>query len=318
MISRICTRVAITRGTHSGWQVILNDSCDDLLPTRTWYNTSAKMSLGWKRRLLLLSSLVLSVSNSLHFFSAVGQRKHDGSSPTSRASWIDRVNELIAYKEKHGDTLVPKRYADNPALGNWVNKQRQLYKKYCSKEEPCSLTDEKVKILDGIGFCWDASSEWNGDPNNEDLWWFRFENLKRHGSIDDKLPESLASFLRDQRREFRSYNARKSSTLDAAKVSALNALDPGWAKTFHERQWDLRFKELKDYCVKYGDCCVPIGYENRKLAHWVSNVRKKYNLKISGQPSTLTKEQIEQLNTLGFVWNFWDHEYAKRYDQFNN
>jgi hypothetical protein len=40
--------------------------------------------------------------------------------------------ELIKYKEQHGDCLVPVRYTDDskkPALGRWVNKQRIRHRK---------------------------------------------------------------------------------------------------------------------------------------------------------------------------------------------
>jgi hypothetical protein len=39
--------------------------------------------------------------------------------------WTERTRQLLAYKQAHGHTRVPKRYKENPGLGNWVNKQRQ-------------------------------------------------------------------------------------------------------------------------------------------------------------------------------------------------
>ena len=165
-----------------------------------------------------------------------------------------------------------------------------------------------------IGFCWDASEEWKDrEHDDNELWWYRFESMKSSmGSLEDPLPPSASSFLREQRREFFKYCNGQSSALDPAKVSALNELYPGWSRTFHQRQWDKRFEELKKYRAEHGNCCVPIGHENQKLAHWVSNVRKKYNLRVAGKHSTLTKEQIDKLNSLGFVWNYWDYDYGTR------
>lgn len=268
-----------------------------------------------RKQVVLLVLCLLPFSESFQLlFSSSTSGQVAGKSP-SRASWIDRVNELVEYKQQYGNTLVPKRYVDNPALGNWVNKQRQLYRKYCANETTsCSLTAEKVKILESLGFCWDASSqESKASEADNELWWYRFENLKlSYGSLEDKLPPSALLFLREQRREFLKYQNGQSSALDPAKISALKGLDPGWSKTSHQRQWDKRVEELKEYRAEHGDCCVPIGYENPKLAHWVSNVRKKYNLRVSGQHSTLTKEQINQLNSIGFVWDYWDYEYGTR------
>lgn len=36
---------------------------------------------------------------------------------------------LIEYQEQHGDTRVPQRYDENPALGYWVHRQRKLFSK---------------------------------------------------------------------------------------------------------------------------------------------------------------------------------------------
>lgn len=33
--------------------------------------------------------------------------------------WEEMFARLVAYKEKHGDCLVPNRYADDPQLGSW-------------------------------------------------------------------------------------------------------------------------------------------------------------------------------------------------------
>lgn len=49
-------------------------------------------------------------------------------------AFAQKIIELAEYKEKFGDCLVPKRYQDNPSLGNFVNKQRQLYRKYLEGE----------------------------------------------------------------------------------------------------------------------------------------------------------------------------------------
>eukprot|EP00985_Skeletonema_marinoi_P021763 scaffold13537_cov142-Skeletonema_marinoi.AAC.1 len=42
--------------------------------------------------------------------------------------WDMRYQELVAYNDEHGDTLVPAKYPDNPQLGTWVNEQRRNIK----------------------------------------------------------------------------------------------------------------------------------------------------------------------------------------------
>ena len=224
-----------------------------------------------------------------------------------RASWTDRVHQLVDYRDAKGDTLVPKRYENNPGLANWVSKQRQQYRKFCANESPCSLTADKIRILDDIGFCWDASHRTYNQQDEE--WWGCLEELKTYSPADSNIPGVLKKFLREQRKEYLMMCPGRHSMLDHRKVEALAAWDVHWWKTSRERQWDLRYKELEDYRAEHGDCCVTINHSNRQLANWVSNLRKQYNLRVSGKHSTLTEEKIDQLNAIGFVWNRWEYEF---------
>jgi hypothetical protein len=243
--------------------------------------------------------------------------KTSGCPTTSRQPFTDRVHQLIEYRNQYGDTLVPKRYAENPVLGNWVNKQRQQYKKFHAKEKPCSLTDERIRVLNEVGFCWDGTAALNSISSakrrtESKSWWKRFEELQSYASAVDELPPSLNHWLRQQRQEYQKFRHGEACKLDEKKVKLLNDLDPEWWKTIRQRQWDDRWRELIAYRDRHGDCCVPISYENRKLANWVSNVRKSYNLKRAKKMSKLTNDEIAQLNEIGFVWNRWDYEYQKQ------
>ena len=50
-------------------------------------------------------------------------------------AFSQRYIELQEYKHLHGDCMVPKRYKNNPSLGNWVNKQRQNYRRFVKGEK---------------------------------------------------------------------------------------------------------------------------------------------------------------------------------------
>ena len=56
--------------------------------------------------------------------------------------------ELVAYKAIHGHTNVSTHDDENKKLGIWVNTQR-------SAKTKDSLSEERVKKLDDIGFVWD-------------------------------------------------------------------------------------------------------------------------------------------------------------------
>ena len=77
-------------------------------------------------------------------------------------AWTKKFNLLEEFKAEKGHSNVPLLYSENKSLGKWVNKQRELYKKYThnltiengSKKLPCALTDERIKRLNDIGFVW--------------------------------------------------------------------------------------------------------------------------------------------------------------------
>ena len=66
-------------------------------------------------------------------------------------SWNDRYNQLVEYKNEHGNCLVPQRYSKNKALGKWVAKQRTQYR-LRSEGKHSHLTEERIKLLDEVGF----------------------------------------------------------------------------------------------------------------------------------------------------------------------
>jgi hypothetical protein len=274
---------------------------------------------GWSSSVLLaLFFAIVTKSSSFVLIVALGSGKSPiptvpAATKPDRASWTDRVHQLKEYRLEQGDTLVPKRYEDNPGLANWVSKQRQQYRKFCANETPCSLTEDKIRILENIGFCWDASCKTNSQQ--DDVWWTCLEELKSYKANNANIPAVLRTFLRDQRKEYWILRQGHQSKLDDSKLAGLAAWDSNWWKTSRELQWDLRYQELEEYLAEHGDCCVPISHHNRQLANWVSNVRKQYNLRASGKHSTLTEEKIDQLKAIGFVWDRWEYEFEVKIEK---
>jgi hypothetical protein len=249
----------------------------------------------------------------------------------NRASWMDRVQQLQAYKATHGNALVPKRYKENPTLGNWVNKQRQNYRKFQRSEQPCSLTSQHVDILNSVGFCWDASNVTTAVATADDVaWWSRLKEFERymtsidngknndvaclenfpcHDSNESSPPTHVRAWIREQRRDYQVVNGGQ---LSVQQSEALSAIDPDWWKNKRQVQWDVRYRQLQVYKKEYGDCCVPISYANKQLANWVHNQRKQYNLRRQGKASDLTTERLQRLQEIGFVWNRWEYEFTKK------
>jgi hypothetical protein len=70
------------------------------------------------------------------------------------ACWDEKLEELLQYREVHGHCNVPSRFAENRQMAVWVKRQRRQYKFYC-EGKPSSMTEERIAILEGLGFQWD-------------------------------------------------------------------------------------------------------------------------------------------------------------------
>jgi len=67
--------------------------------------------------------------------------------------WSTKFQEMVRYKNEHGNCLVPRSCKENPELGRWVNTQRVEYKRLQDGKRS-ALTDERIAMLDSIGFVW--------------------------------------------------------------------------------------------------------------------------------------------------------------------
>ena len=109
-----------------GWQV---SPCLKSIPFAT------RISISYHHASLALR--LRAVKNDYTAHSGEKPSSHPGSIENSSAGgWMERVGQIIDYKQANGHTRVPKRYKENPALGNWVNKQRQQYRNYLVGTKP--------------------------------------------------------------------------------------------------------------------------------------------------------------------------------------
>ncbi len=256
-------------------------------------------------------------------------------------TFLLKLQELLLYKNTNGSCSVPKRYKENPSLGNWVNKTRQMYRKYLNGESS-SITKERIQVLNDVGFIWSGTTFLKGSLNHlareqdsphdnkprvvdfdnmrtakDQLWIDRYETLKEYWSSNNKSYSDLktsehsmlSSWIVRQRREYSNLLIGKKSTMTKERIQLLESIDFDWSP--RETNWNARIQELIEYKAKYGDCLVPVQYEdNPRLGRWVSTQRKYYKLYLNGNTSRITKEKIKQLTSIGFVWNRWEHNWS--------
>jgi hypothetical protein len=88
--------------------------------------------------------------------------------------WRDRFAELVAYREKNGHCLVPNAFKDNVPLAEWVKRQRYQYK-LKRLGHHSSMTDDRVRALEGLGFVWNSHDE---------VWEERFNDLTNYKAMN--------------------------------------------------------------------------------------------------------------------------------------
>lgn len=69
------------------------------------------------------------------------------------ASWEERFNELLKFKETYGHCNILSYDQNNVQLSTWAKCQRRQYKLFRSGR-PSNMTVERIKVLQSVGFVW--------------------------------------------------------------------------------------------------------------------------------------------------------------------
>lgn len=68
------------------------------------------------------------------------------------AFWEERLNELRAFRERHGHCNVPTKYLENQQLAIWAKCQRRQFKLYSQGHRHSNMTMERIGKLSELGF----------------------------------------------------------------------------------------------------------------------------------------------------------------------
>mmetsp|Transcript_11540 Transcript_11540/g.15381 ORF Transcript_11540/g.15381 Transcript_11540/m.15381 type:complete len:476 (-) Transcript_11540:183-1610(-) len=250
-------------------------------------------------------------------------------SSKNERSWDGMLDELRKFQEDHGHARVPTKHKPNPALGRWVDNQRQAYRR--KKEGGQSwLTEDRIRLLEEIGFEWKVATYEFRDWNDwlEDLKEFHAHHghcrVPHKTNIQDKYAR-LGRWVGNQRQQHREFMAGRKSQINKERIEALDALGFEWDPDgsvpklmFHER-----VEQLKKFRDKYGHMNVSEkDPEYAQLAHWIHQMRgqyrnrkagKPYRSRNEGKPSPMTDERLAALVMAGFefergnevTWKGW-------------
>lgn len=235
------------------------------------------------------------------------------------ARWDSLVQRLREHYNTYGDSLITKDHPDKE-LYQWTLSLRRNYRHQAlggSKESSIAtvsqnvtpkrprLGQEKLRALTELEFPWDVQAL---------LWERRYEELCAFHAVNGhcKVPPSvphLGVWVRNQRREYRRLELDQDSTLTQQRLDRLYALGFEWC-TSHSTKWESRYQELETFYREHGHSNVPEDYQgNVSLGQWCMNQRTAYRRYANGEPTALTAERIELLETLEFRWHLRLHQW---------
>eukprot|EP00551_Chaetoceros_affinis_P006151 CAMPEP_0203672566 /NCGR_PEP_ID=MMETSP0090-20130426/8589_1 /ASSEMBLY_ACC=CAM_ASM_001088 /TAXON_ID=426623 /ORGANISM="Chaetoceros affinis, Strain CCMP159" /LENGTH=465 /DNA_ID=CAMNT_0050537901 /DNA_START=85 /DNA_END=1482 /DNA_ORIENTATION=+ len=148
--------------------------------------------------------------------------------PFHEEKWSFHYQELLNFKKEKGDCLVPHTYPAKPHLARWVKRQRRQYKLRLEGNSNSTMTEERINILNDIGFVWDSHEViWNERFNQLVAYKEKFGNC-RVPSYCKECPQ-LASWVKCQRRQYKLFwEQGKGSSMNLDRIKLLNSIGFIW------------------------------------------------------------------------------------------
>lgn len=140
--------------------------------------------------------------------------------------WSEKFEDLCEYRKCYGNCHVPQHYK-NAALAQWVKRQRYQYMLKTSGKRS-TLSDDRVRLLNKIGFIWNSHDAVWEERWNELL---QFKRVHGHCNVPSKYEEnpSLAIWVKRQRRHFKFYCEKKGGTgMTPERIAKLQKLGFSW------------------------------------------------------------------------------------------
>lgn len=190
--------------------------------------------------------------------------------------WYRNLRALKELRLRSGKFLVP---ISQPGLSRWCTNQRVMRIKG-------SLEDDRIKMLDAVGFDWNLHKKVNAHNHISKL--IEFKKERGHCNVPAKWAgnRSLGAWVSIQRSQY------KKGKLSSERIKKLENIGFVWDPI--SSAWEKSFSELEKFKKRFGHCRVKDSFkESLPLANWVSRMRRDFN--------KLLPEQRERLIALGFT-----------------
>ncbi|RGE98285.1 helicase [Catenibacterium sp. AM22-15] len=195
--------------------------------------------------------------------------------------WEQNFRLAKEYYLAHGNLDIPTNFKskDGKHLGNWILRQRQLYKSN-------SLTDEQIKKLDSIGMDWmdRVDRVWENGFIEAKNYSEEYGNLSVPKNYRSNTDFPLGIWIQRQRSLY------KNNKISEDRFKRLTDVGMNW----NPDNWESRFNLVKQYYEEHGNINISQKevIQGIWLGKWIVSQKK------SMESGKLTNEQIEMLKTL--------------------
>jgi len=135
-------------------------------------------------------------------------------------SWNEKFEELKLFHNQHGHFLVPTEFP-NKQLRPWISTQRSHFR-FKQEGKASQMTDERVELLNSIGFPWKTKEDWQTRFNELILFFHEHGNLQVP-RVYDKAPK-LYRWVNCQKMEFQKHLMGHESRLKPEQIKMLDNL----------------------------------------------------------------------------------------------
>ncbi len=243
----------------------------------------------------------------------------DSSVPLRDKQWREMYDRLKDYYDAHGYCHITPVH-DDKRMYWWTVTQRLIR----SGKRSGKLTDDRIKLLDAIGFLWDApqgargqGASPGGTPKHgtsyNQKWMSRYKELVvfhsrfSHCNVPQQWSENapLGSWVAYQRRVYR---GATDGSLSNDQIDLLNKIGFSWAADSKKhaspgqlKRWMARYEDLKRFYKRFEHSNVPLKWEELpKLGSWVARQRA---IRRGSAKGFLPDNLIKLLDEINFEWN---------------
>ena len=228
--------------------------------------------------------------------------------------WNQMYEQAKKYYDENGNlTMTPSK---NKQLYAWLKIQRNLYNKEEGLSEEQRRLLGQIEIFKGIKKSKDKANK-NHKESKKTAWNRMYKQAQEYYEINGNLTlpttdeySKLNNWVKNQRTK---YNVDpKKCKLSKEQIELLESIGMIW--NVIDYRWNIMYLQAKSYYEQYGTLSIPDEREKeyKQLRTWIQEQKMKHNTEAG---PNLSKEQVEQLEAIGIVWNVNQASYDNMYKQ---